>query len=151
LNKQGDLNGFFDISGSGIVAPRKRQAYASKHLQQVVSDYQKKRKHGSKSPAASAQGENSQSEDDDNAPSKKKAKAGKSKTSAAPKRGTACGRGRGAKNGTSRKKVVSEDEAEFQGGGVDAVSGQGLAKQLRLRPKPAYKGAVVDPESMDEE
>ncbi|KAJ7928931.1 hypothetical protein B0H13DRAFT_2228860 [Mycena leptocephala] len=105
LNKQGDLNGFFDISGSGIVAPRKRQAYASKRLQQVVSDYRKKRKHGSKSPAASPKWKFSQ----------EKAKAGKSKTSAAPKRGTARGRGRGAKNGNSRK-VVSEDEANSKAG-----------------------------------
>ncbi|KAF8896462.1 hypothetical protein BD779DRAFT_1496047 [Infundibulicybe gibba] len=43
LNKQGNLNDFFEISsGSGTLAPRKRQAYASKRLQQVVADFRKK-------------------------------------------------------------------------------------------------------------
>lgn len=32
---------------------------------------------------------------------------------------------RGARKGSSRKKAVSEDEAEFQGGGADAGSGPG--------------------------
>src|ERR1700691_3812193 len=40
MNKQGNLNEFFDVSaGSGIYAPRKRQAYSSKRLQQVVSEF----------------------------------------------------------------------------------------------------------------
>ncbi|KAJ7773400.1 hypothetical protein B0H16DRAFT_1512227 [Mycena metata] len=119
LNKQGNLDGFFDITGSGTIAPRKRQAYASKRLQQVVSDFRKKRKHGSQSPAAST-AENSQSEDED-LPVKKKAK-GKSKAASAPKRGT----GQGAKKGASRKKVASEDEAEFQGVEAEAESGPNL-------------------------
>ncbi|KAI4518714.1 PIN domain-like protein [Schizophyllum commune Loenen D] len=43
-NKQGTLNSFLDVSlGTGTHAPRKRQAYASKRLQQVVSDFRKKR------------------------------------------------------------------------------------------------------------
>ncbi|KAJ7030398.1 hypothetical protein C8F04DRAFT_1113495 [Mycena alexandri] len=147
LNKQGNLDGFFDITGSGTIAPRKRHAYASKRLQQVVSDFRKKRKHGSKSPAAST-GENSPSEDED-VPVKKKAK-GKSKAVSAPKRGTGRGRGRGAKKGSSRKKMVSEDEAEFQGVEPEAKSGLGLTAQLRPRPKPAYKGAVAEAGSMDE-
>ncbi|KAI5836392.1 hypothetical protein K523DRAFT_258483 [Schizophyllum commune Tattone D] len=42
--KQGTLNSFLDVSlGTGTHAPRKRQAYASKRLQQVVSDFRKKR------------------------------------------------------------------------------------------------------------
>jgi hypothetical protein len=40
LNKQGNLNEFFDITvGTGVYAPRKRQPYASKRLQQVISDF----------------------------------------------------------------------------------------------------------------
>ena len=43
-NKQGTLNSFLDVSlGTGTHAPRKRQAYASKRLQQVVSDFRRKR------------------------------------------------------------------------------------------------------------
>ncbi|KAF8206312.1 hypothetical protein K438DRAFT_1669146 [Mycena galopus ATCC 62051] len=148
LNKQGDLNGYFDITGSGTIAPRKRQAYASKRLQQVVSDFRKKRKHGSKSPAAEALDGHSQSEDDE--VPRKKAKSGKTKKGAAPKRGTGRSRGQGAKRGSSRKKVVAEDGAEFQGEVVEAESGPAQAVKLRPRPKPAYKGAAVDSESMDE-
>ncbi|KAJ7707605.1 hypothetical protein B0H17DRAFT_1033205 [Mycena rosella] len=142
LNKQGDLNGFFDVTGSGSAVPRKRQAYDSKRLQQVVSEFRKKRKHGSKSPAAGAQSENSQSEDD--IPVKKKTKTGKAKTVSVAKRGTARGRGRGAKKSTSRKKVISDDEAEFQSAEVNTVPESGSAGRLRPRPKPAYKGALVE-------
>jgi DNA excision repair protein ERCC-5 len=40
LNKQGNLNEFFDITaGSGTYAPRKRHGYASKRLQHVVSEF----------------------------------------------------------------------------------------------------------------
>ncbi|KAJ7678916.1 hypothetical protein DFH06DRAFT_1265749 [Mycena polygramma] len=151
---QANLNGFFDITGSGTIAPRQRQAYASKRLQQVVSDYRNKRKqgHASKSPAASAQGAQSQSSEEDEAPVKKKTKTGKTKTGQAPKRGTGRGRGRGAKRGSSRKKVLSEDEAEFKGGTLGPESVPEFAPQLRPRPKPAYKEvAAPDAESMDEE
>ncbi|KAI5983350.1 hypothetical protein EDD15DRAFT_2533782 [Pisolithus albus] len=42
VNKQGDLNEFFNVtSGAGTVAPRKRQAYSSKRLQQVVTEFRK--------------------------------------------------------------------------------------------------------------
>ncbi|KAG9314986.1 hypothetical protein JVU11DRAFT_4095 [Chiua virens] len=43
-NKQGDLNMFLELeSGAGSYAPRRRQAYTSKRLQQVVSDFRKER------------------------------------------------------------------------------------------------------------
>ncbi|EGN98893.1 hypothetical protein SERLA73DRAFT_108084 [Serpula lacrymans var. lacrymans S7.3] len=38
LNRQGNLNNFLDVA-PGSHAPRKRQAYASKRLQQVVSEF----------------------------------------------------------------------------------------------------------------
>lgn len=42
LNKQGDLSEFFSVpSGAGTVAPRKRQAYSSKRLQQVVTEFRR--------------------------------------------------------------------------------------------------------------
>ncbi|EJU04895.1 hypothetical protein DACRYDRAFT_104789 [Dacryopinax primogenitus] len=41
-NKQGTLTSFFDVSvGTGAYEPRKRQAYSSKRLQKVVSDFRK--------------------------------------------------------------------------------------------------------------
>ena len=40
MNKQGNLNEFLDVAGgSGTLAPRRRQAYTSKRLQQIVSDF----------------------------------------------------------------------------------------------------------------
>ncbi|KAJ7170760.1 hypothetical protein C8R43DRAFT_1059410 [Mycena crocata] len=136
LNKQGDLNGFFDVSGSGTIVLRKRHAYSSKRLQQVVTDFRKKRKHGSKSAEQDA---SSQSGDDDVPPVKKKAKA---KATGDIKRGTSRGRGRGrgARKGTSRTKKNSDDEAEFEGVTMNADTG--LSAQLRPRPKPAYKGSL---------
>ncbi|KAJ7285096.1 PIN domain-like protein [Mycena rebaudengoi] len=137
LNKQGDLNGFFDVSGSGTAVPRKRQAYTSKRLQQVVSDFRKKRKRGSHSPTEDV---NSQSESDEDVPREKKAK-GTSPKARAVKRGTSRGRGRGGKKRSSRAKAASSgDEAEFEGG---EVAPDQLAAQLRPRPKAAYKGAVT--------
>ncbi|KZT53232.1 hypothetical protein CALCODRAFT_520157 [Calocera cornea HHB12733] len=42
VNKQGTLSSYFDVSvGSGAYEPRKRQAYSSKRLQKVVSDFRK--------------------------------------------------------------------------------------------------------------
>ncbi|KAJ7903465.1 PIN domain-like protein [Mycena olivaceomarginata] len=124
LNKQGDLNGYFDITGSGTHT-------ASKRLQQVVSDFRKKRKHSSKSPATETpEEEHSQSEDDDR------------RAGCSFQRGTGRSRGRGAKKSSTRKKAVSEDEAEFQGDTVDAESGPAQAVKLRPRPKPAYRGAA---------
>ncbi|KAF9223772.1 PIN domain-like protein [Gyrodon lividus] len=42
VNRQGNLNEFFDMApGPGSCVPRKRQAYASKRLQQVISDFRK--------------------------------------------------------------------------------------------------------------
>ena len=38
---QGNLVGFFDLPVGANAAPRKRQAYASKRLQQVVSNFRK--------------------------------------------------------------------------------------------------------------
>jgi len=50
MNKQSNLNEFFDIStGSGTHAPRKRSAYTSKRLQNVVDDFRRKRRRVSKS------------------------------------------------------------------------------------------------------
>ncbi|KAF7374804.1 hypothetical protein MSAN_00366100 [Mycena sanguinolenta] len=143
LNRQGDLNGYFDITGSGTVAPRKRQAYSSKRLQQVVSDFRKKRKHSSKSPATETPEDASESDADSEVP-RKKVKAGKTKAAATPKRGGGRSRGRGAKSSASRKKAVVEDEEEFQGEAVDAESGPAQVVKLRPRPKPKYKGAETE-------
>ncbi|KAI0359824.1 hypothetical protein OH77DRAFT_870687 [Trametes cingulata] len=50
---QGNLAGFFDLPAGANAAPRKRQAYASKRLQQVVQDFRKQqaKMRGSATPA----------------------------------------------------------------------------------------------------
>ncbi|KAI0635968.1 hypothetical protein C8Q77DRAFT_1155707 [Trametes polyzona] len=50
---QGNLVGFFDLPLGANAAPRKRQAYASKRLQQVVQDFRKQqaKQRGSPTPA----------------------------------------------------------------------------------------------------
>jgi len=58
-NKQGTLltSGFFDASaGGGTYAPRKRQAYSSKRLQQVVSDFRKEQRARLGNPSGSEGG-----------------------------------------------------------------------------------------------
>ncbi|KAG8820145.1 DNA repair protein rad2 [Serendipita sp. 401] len=65
VNRQGTLTGYFDASGgfgSGTLAPRKRQPYASKRLQQVVNEYRKKKD----GPSRSATPSGSNSKQDEN-------------------------------------------------------------------------------------
>ena len=75
-NRQGNLTSFFDIApGSGSYAPRKRQPYGSKRLQQVVTDFQKqqaKRKTGSTSTAVPDEADDFISKDDEPAVKKRK-------------------------------------------------------------------------------
>ncbi|PVF95312.1 PIN domain-like protein [Serendipita vermifera] len=59
-NRQGTLNGYFDASGgfgSGTLAPRKRQPFASKRLQQVVSGYRKQKDAARSSTPGKVKGE----------------------------------------------------------------------------------------------
>lgn len=125
MNKQGNLNDYFDVSGrSGAPsAPRKRNAYASKRLQQVVNDFREQqaasRKTESQSvgsssatPAPDAE-ELSESDQeiklqDDSIAGKGKAKGARSerKTDGAARGGDkARGRGRGRGRGRARAGV----------------------------------------------
>ncbi|KAI8980218.1 hypothetical protein BD414DRAFT_114366 [Trametes punicea] len=51
---QGNLVGFFDLPAGGNAAPRKRQAYTSKRLQQVVQDFRKQQAQQQRRGSASA-------------------------------------------------------------------------------------------------
>lgn len=133
---QGNLAGFFDLPVGANAAPRKRQAYNSKRLQQVVQDFRKQqaKQRGSPTPAPLGDdaGSGSDYEDGEKAagrPAKKRKTAakgkGKEKASEAgvgengstePKaarggRGRGRGRGRGAKR-TSRKRAKTPSESE---------------------------------------
>jgi len=118
LNKQSNLNTFLDISaGSGTHAPRQRQAYASKRLQQVISDFRKAQKSGSVTPpspsgSTTVQGDNQNdgSGEEEGRPAKKrkrklsarepKEKKGSSRSRAPAK--VSRGRGRARAKGKTR-------------------------------------------------
>ena len=140
LNKQGNLNEFFDVnSAGGVIAPRNRKAYASKRLQQVVNDFrEQQRKEGELSKntnndTSSAQdGSSSSSVEGDETPPQPVAKRGKGRRggsvgAAAGKRGRG-GRGgaRGARGGPSRKRkrsITASSGNEFEGAkGSDSSS-----------------------------
>lgn len=85
LNRQGDLNGFLNVaSGAGSHAPRKRQTYNSKRLQQVVTEFRKEqaKMHGRRATTpASDHGdqEGDNVTENDMAPPKKRRKTGVSR------------------------------------------------------------------------
>ncbi|KAE9391383.1 PIN domain-like protein [Gymnopus androsaceus JB14] len=145
LNRQGNLNDFLDVSsGSGTVAPRKRQAFKSKRLQEVVTDYRKKRKAADNEPASEDDNEDDEGEKE---PLKKKraTKKGKKKASDSLESSTrgrkTVARGRRAPRDQTKKKSnhsSGEDDYESeQGSEADKVMTTApLAVNLRPRPKP---------------
>ncbi|KAI1796855.1 PIN domain-like protein [Ganoderma leucocontextum] len=78
-NAQGNLAGYFDLPVGVNAAPRKRQAYTSKRLQQVVSDFRKQqaRQRNSATPSLGDDDEASDSEPNAEAsrPAKKRKKS----------------------------------------------------------------------------
>lgn len=149
MNKQGNLNEFLDVSaGSGTYAPRKRQVYSSKRLQQVVSEFRSEKTtlRMGHSPTPGTSGNSGESDSDaDKGFARKRRKTGKiEKARTAPGtstrktagRGRGRGRGRGAK--AAKEKDTStetanneEDEEEYMGNSGDVV---GFPPQLRPRP-----------------
>lgn len=158
-NAQGNLVGYFDLPVGANAAPRKRQAYTSKRLQQVVSDFRKQqaRLRNSTTPSVGDDGGASDSEPNVEAsrPAKKRKKSdeakpkakgrGKGRTKAtegedgAPSAvrgargsGRGRGRGRGAKR-TSRKlersPSVTDEDEEFVGGQPPAADVPGPSRE----------------------
>ncbi|GBE87985.1 DNA repair protein [Sparassis crispa] len=151
MNKQGNLNSFFDVPIGGAHAPRKRQAYGSKRLQDVLTDFRKKRDQAERVPGASADS----GEESAEKPAKKR------KTNGAKVKGkerTARGKtARGGKARKSRKRKQSTAASEEDQNDQDAVvpaqtnSPPPLSVNLRPRPKPkpAYKEGITEPASDD--
>ncbi|KAJ3907924.1 hypothetical protein F5879DRAFT_794648 [Lentinula edodes] len=148
INRQGNLNVFFDVSaGSGTAAPRKRQAYASKRLQQVVSDFRKKRNSaGTSTTAESSSDDDSQKSEDreDVQPPKKKKRTSK-KVKEKSNSGNLATRSKKPTarrpRATKKSNVSGEDEdgGAFVRGpeaGNAAAPSTPLAVNLRPRPKP---------------
>lgn len=165
LNRQGNLNEYLDISaGSGTHAPRHRQVYASKRLQQVISDFRKQQKNGSVTPAGSraasvpsdgeCEGESQISETQLTEPAAKKRKTD-TKTSVPGKRGgrvpSTSRRGRGRRTGKGKARASDSNEEDAvpsdQDDGDDFVPSQDanmgaptVPHKLRPRPKPRGQG-----------
>jgi DNA excision repair protein ERCC-5 len=158
LNKQGNLNDYLDISaGSGTHAPRQRQAYASKRLQQVITDF-RKRQIGSSLSSASQSGSGATSQDDDNesdsnqttdttkAPATKKRKTVmiRDTTSAQTRRSTTASlaklssrRSKGkARTEEDSKMSDTDDEDGFVPPRDVMVEEPKVERNLRPRPKP---------------
>ncbi|KAG5339808.1 hypothetical protein C0989_003489 [Termitomyces sp. Mn162] len=149
LNKQSNLTEFFDMSaGSGSFAPKKRQAYTSKRLQNIVDDFRRKRGRSSSNIPSRSQFEDEELE---TMPARKKAKsAAKSQPREGSSRST---RGRSKKTisraGTSRsKKQMSEQDRnsdEFYA--PDATDQVVIAPDpevvARLRPRPKIKRKIT--------
>ncbi|EKM58338.1 uncharacterized protein PHACADRAFT_193460 [Phanerochaete carnosa HHB-10118-sp] len=150
-NRQGNLNTFFDVP-TGAGAPRKRQAYASKRLQQVVADFRKQAQLRPSSPLENAS-ENEYEEGEEARPKKKQKPSRKldPTRSSGTVRGKR-GRGRGRSGGTSalRKKKgqeLSGSESDSSSEGVplaQPVEPAAQAPNLRPRPRPAYKQAILE-------
>ncbi|KAL0574982.1 DNA repair protein rad2 [Marasmius crinis-equi] len=173
LNRQGNLNEFFDVSGgSGTLAPRKRQAYASKRLQAVVSDFRKKRKNATSTPASASDEDSEVEEEHDSGsppPTKKtktsnttsrkgKQKATGEKTQGSNSRGKPRGPGTKGRRGRKTAASATPSVGDESGAGDELVEltaeatadPEPLAVNLRPRPKPkpAYRTAQIE-ESAD--
>lgn len=121
MNKQGNLLGFLGVPAGGA-ATRKRQAYSSKRLQQVVADFRKKQAANGTggSPNVSQPGTSSESrsEDDEVEERPKKRKKTSVEGTAAPtstrgtgiaKRGARGGRGSGRGRGAKSRVGVKSN------------------------------------------
>jgi len=164
LNKQGNLSGFFDVPIGANHAPRKRQAYASKRLQQVVSDFRKERARlqSSESTTTSTADEDGASDVESEVIEKpvkrRRTTAGKERAVPGPKKATN-GRSRNGTRGGKAKRQprkrkassASEDEEQDNVPNRPDSPPPPLAVNLRPRPKPAYRGSKESTNISDEE
>ncbi|RXW22818.1 hypothetical protein EST38_g3020 [Candolleomyces aberdarensis] len=133
LNRQGNLNDFLDISGGGgTMAPRQRQAYASKRLQEVVSDFRKRRMEQRRSKSRTAKGKG-RKKARGNADEDGQDASTSSKTAKAP----------GTKKAKGKRKAKEQDITSEESGSEFDENGDGtvnvevpLKVELRPRPKP---------------
>ncbi|PFH52926.1 hypothetical protein AMATHDRAFT_138725 [Amanita thiersii Skay4041] len=150
-NKQSNLSEFFGVSsGMGSYAPKKRQAYSSKRLQQVVSDFRKRQRRGSlahQSREGSYQSDSDSDRRPESSSSVKKRKTQQKERKArartnnqTSKRG---GKSKVIQRSRSKSETNSEDEEPSIGGGTNAIPTTPLAVQLRPRPRPIHKGIKV--------
>ncbi|KAF9267851.1 PIN domain-like protein [Marasmius fiardii PR-910] len=150
-NRQGNLNGFLDVSGDGgTIAPRKRQAYASKRLQAVVSDFRRKRRSVSSTPTPD---NDNDVEDEDGSESRPPTKKSKSSNSSSGRNTKGKTKNIKRASGSNRRRAPVVDEAENSDEGdkfeeplADREEPPPLVVSLRPRPKPkpTYRTAEAE-------
>lgn len=147
-NQQGTLNNYFDVSfGSGTYAPRRRQAYSSKRLQKVVTDFRAAQRGTEVTHAASTA--TTTTEGQTNTSTKKLAHNPKAKKTSRPRK--------------RRKKDGSDEQGGQEiGEGVvniiqsaadedgDVPQPPAMAAKLRVRPKQRYKETRSDDDGIDD-
>jgi DNA excision repair protein ERCC-5 len=155
VNKQSNLSEYFDVSaGMGAYVPKKRHAYTSKRLQDVVADFRKQQKSGSSAIASQHESEGSDNSVDEynESTSRKKRKVGQKGPRGKGKTNTAATRGRRPRTrGKSKnQKAAAETEDEpSERSGEDEARSTPRAAQLRPRPRPAYKAAKPGASEVD--
>ncbi|EKM78104.1 hypothetical protein AGABI1DRAFT_61094 [Agaricus bisporus var. burnettii JB137-S8] len=119
---------------SGNMAPRKKEVYSSRRLQQVVTEFRKRKQSGSVGPSQSER--LNSDEEEDSAPVKKQRKTTRV-------RGGKAGRGRGGKPIASRgkrKKAKDDDDddayTEEDSSGVNDNEPQEVIPESEGKPRP---------------
>jgi DNA excision repair protein ERCC-5 len=134
LNKQGTLNDYLDLSaGSGSHAPRQRQAYASRRLQQVISDFRNSRKSGSVRPQSpSASEEAGQNSDYEEGASTKKRKRSMTPASEGGSKGKGKAKAKASTTGSAKvaRGASTSARAKGRGRGGKSRAGKGKAREL---------------------
>ena len=161
MNKQSNLSEYFDVSaGMGAYVPKKRHAYTSKRLQDVVADFRKQQKSGSPIITSQHESEGSDNNGDEynESTSRKKRKVGQKGVRVKGKSNTAAisGRRPRARGKSKKQKAVTETEdetSERSDADEDEARSTPRAAQLRPRPRPAYKAAKpgADANSQEDE
>lgn len=163
-NKQGNLNDFLGVMpGTGTHAPRQRQAYASKRLQQVVSEFRKKRARGRSAESveesqAGEEGGEGEEQPEQGTKKRRKRKEGggtttKKRKQAAPKSSNGT-RGKGKAKAKTSKPIEESDygsDGAFSEGASGSVDIEvPLNVELRPRPKPRPLGRKPQPNGEQE-
>ncbi|OCB85329.1 PIN domain-like protein [Sanghuangporus baumii] len=141
-NRQGTLNTFFNVSeGAGAAEPRRREAYASRRLQALVSAHRKAQKQRAEGTST----EPTESGDSDDAEKKKEPARKKRKKASSPEgdestgrtgaNGSRQGKGKGRRSTQSRSGRGGKTRTEARGEDSVASSGSRGKKAKPSRPK----------------
>ena len=131
-NAQGNLAGYFDLPLGANAAPRKRQAYASKRLQQVVSDFRKQQAGQRKSATPSLGDDDDASDSEPNGEASRPAKKRKKSDDSKPK---GKGRGKGKAKATQGEDGGSSTVRGGRGSGRGRGRGRGAKRASKKRER----------------